>query len=90
MSGGDRRHHGEAAVFAAGDQCEHSVPHGVLKFLTRTTSPGEWEMGLKFNNREHLLLSSCRFVLILLAELTAFAARVSYYPGRWRLSLTLS
>ena len=32
VPGGDGRHHGEAAVLAAGDQCENSVSHDVLKF----------------------------------------------------------
>ena len=32
MPGGDGRHHREATVLAAGDQCEHSVSHDVLNF----------------------------------------------------------
>ena len=32
MPGGDGRHHREATVLAAGDQCENSVSHDVLNF----------------------------------------------------------
>ena len=65
MPGGDRGHHREAAVFAAGDQREDSVPHAGLRYGSISR-----EIGLKFDEVEHRPITSCRFVLISFDKLT--------------------
>ena len=60
VPGGDRRHHREATVLAAGDQCENSVSHDVLNFQKVMV------IKVHFQKFASCAVSSapCRFVLI--------------------------